>query len=290
MPASKKFLFDRSFDPPDIPPVAAVVEELIPEEPEIVIPTFSEEELAHAREEAFANGREEGVREAAEATEREILQTIQTIDSELTRLISQQKIANGSIFRDSIDVAAGIVRKCFPHLNSDQSMHEIESIVSETLVQVIDEPRVVISIHPDLQQNLSQRLDSITGRVHFEGRISIRPDADIATGDCRIEWSNGGAERNMTDLWQQIDEVVKTNLSSTENGIDIELREDTDSMSSVISETPTPDQDEQNSATADTDAIDTTASTTPAGSPAEPDTSLSLDQGVVPSTAPVQSE
>ena len=71
MTAVRKFLFERTFD--DVMP--EVVEEHEPEEEEQeeVIPTFSEEEVNAAREEGFAAGKEEGIREAAEATEREIL-------------------------------------------------------------------------------------------------------------------------------------------------------------------------------------------------------------------------
>ena len=51
MTAVRKFLFENSFDD---------------EEPEEVVPTFSEEEVNAAREEGFAAGEEEGIREAAE--------------------------------------------------------------------------------------------------------------------------------------------------------------------------------------------------------------------------------
>jgi len=51
----------------------------------------------------------------------------------------------------------------------------------------------------------------------------IREDAAISYGNCKIEWSNGGAERNMDELWRQIDQIVENNLSATPEGMEFDV-------------------------------------------------------------------
>jgi len=213
MPATEKFMFDRSFDLPDIPVEEEVIEESEPEEPEIVIPTFSEEEVNAARDEGFAQGRDQGIREASEATERLISETTQAIDVQLAQLFDQQRDANTKIFQEAINTGVAVAKKCFPHLNAKSGISEIEHIIGEILGQILEEPRVVINIHADLKTPLGERMQTITENAHYDGRIVIREDAKIAPGDCHIEWSNGGAERNMSELWQQIDQIVASNLA-----------------------------------------------------------------------------
>jgi len=234
MPATEKFMFNRSFDLPDLPEKEEeAVDESEAEEPEIIVPTFSAEEMSAARDEGFVKGRKEGVREASETTERLISETTQLIDTHLSNLFDQQRAANARIFQDAIGVSVTTVKKCFPHLNAKNGIDEIEHIVSEVLAQILEEPRVVINVHTDLKSPLDARLETITQKTHFDGRAVIREDAAIAPGDCRIEWSNGGAERNMDELWQRIDQIVESNLAAEQLQTDVIFPSDSANGSSV---------------------------------------------------------
>lgn len=199
-----------------------VLEEEDPEEPEIVIPTFSEEQVNAARDEGFANGREEGIREASEATERLISDTTLAINAQLTQLFDQQRHANAEIFQDAVNASVAIVRKCFPNLAVEHSITEIEHMMGKILPQILEEPRVVVNVHNDVKPPLSERMKDIIQNAHFDGRVMIREDASISHGDCQIEWSNGGAERNMDELWRQIDEIVESNLAATQEGLEFD--------------------------------------------------------------------
>jgi flagellar assembly protein FliH len=223
MPATEKFLFNRSFDPPERAEVVEIVEEEEEyEEPEVYVPTFSQEEMDAAREEGVASGREQGIREAAEATERQISDITQTISTQLTDLFNQQRNANAEIFQDAISTSLTIVRKCFPNMSAEMGTGEVESMIGEILPQILEEPRVVITVNTDMKVPLSERMASIAQNAHFDGRVVIKADANIAHGDCRIEWSNGGAERNMDDLWRQIDQVIEDNLAAAAEGMDFD--------------------------------------------------------------------
>ena len=220
MSATQKFMFDRSFDPPEA--AAAVkpteeeeeIQEEVVAEPEEVYPTFSEAELEATRQDAFEKGKEEGIREASEATESLIRDTTRAIGIQLSEQYSHQKTVNADILEDAINIAVAIVRKCFPHMQTEHQIKEIEHMVAEILSQILEEPRVVITVNPDISTPLGERMETIKTESHFEGRVVIREDASINPGDCRVEWSSGGAERNSDELWRQINDIVESNLGA----------------------------------------------------------------------------
>jgi len=226
MVATQKFLFDRTFDADEPEPVEETVERPEDIEPEVVVPTFSEEEMQVARTEAFAKGKEEGISEAAAATERDILASLQKLGGQFTSLFEAQEAADTSILDSAISIASGITRKVFPALNEQGALAEIERIVVLTMAKIIDEPSVTITLNPHLEAKFGERIDSLSVEAGFKGEIHIQTSEDLPAGDCRIEWNSGGARRNTADLWQEIDEIIERNLSG---------------MTPLSGETPIPD-------------------------------------------------
>ncbi len=221
MTALEKFMFDRSFDPAE-EPEGAEQEDEEEQEPEEEIPTFSEDDLKKAREAAFAEGKQEGVQEAAATMERFIHDAMQTLSSQFSEISLEQQRTNAQTFEDCVHIAVGIVRKCFPSLKQEQGLTEIEQMTGKVLHQILEEPRVIIHIHPDLQVQFSEKIDQIVDEASFEGRVIVTEDKTIEHGGCRIEWSNGAAERDMDVLWREIDEVVRHNLSDVQDLVDQE--------------------------------------------------------------------
>jgi flagellar assembly protein FliH len=243
MPSTDKFSFFRSFDQPAPNDQEAAIEEEAPEEPEVIVPTFSEEEVENARAEGVAQGREEGIKEASETTERLINETTQSIHAQLNDVFTRQTNANSEIFRDSINAAIAVVKKSFPQMTDVHGTDEIEKMVGKILTHILEEPRVVISVNEEIKEPLSVRMEDITKSAHFDGRVVIRGESDISQGDCKIEWSNGGAERNLEELWQQIDQVVEENLNATTDGMEFDTLDTP--ISDDMTETETPPSAEQ---------------------------------------------
>lgn len=212
MTTVRKFTFDLDFDLPEVP--KNTVEETLEEEqePEEVVPTFSEEDLASARAEGRKKGHEEGRKEAADATEQRLLEAIEKATESLSQVFNEQAEANRDIARDTISIATTIARKLFPDLNARNALGEVERVVQETLNAITEEPRVQIMVHPDLREPFSERLATMTHRAGFDGKVFINPDPGMTLGDCRVEWSNGAAVRDTNVLWEMIDEIVERNL------------------------------------------------------------------------------
>ena len=218
MTGVRKFLFDHSFDVVE-KPEEEIEEENEEAEPEEVVPSFSEEELNAAKEEAFAAGKEEGVQEASATTEREILGSLSALGGRFGEVFKAQDEANTSILENAISVAASIAQKVFPYLNERHGLSEIERMVVTTIEKILEEPRIIVYLNPELVDPFTERLSTLTAQASYKGEVQVVAGEDIPSGDCRVVWSGGGAKRDTAELWREIDEIVERNLAGGEEDI-----------------------------------------------------------------------
>ncbi len=221
MATIRKFLFDTCFD--DEVPLdqthgaededgeAVEEEEEEHEEPAV---TFTEEEMEAARAESYAAGHEEGVREASDAIERQAAEALGEIGGLLPSIFEAQEEANAASARDAVAVAVAIVRKLFPELNRQNGLEEVERVIEAALRTLADEQKVVIRVAEEMRDAIAGRIGAVTAGAGYEGKVSVLGDPDQAPGGCRVEWSDGGAERDADAMWQEIDTIIARNVGS----------------------------------------------------------------------------
>ena len=57
-------------------------------------------------------------------------------------------------------------------------------------------PHVVVRINDALYAQAQTKLAEIAREIGFDGRLLVLAEPDIAVGDCRIEWADGGMMRD----------------------------------------------------------------------------------------------
>jgi flagellar assembly protein FliH len=211
----QKFLFDLDFDAPAAPAgdrladgmiadIAEMMEEELPPPP----PTFSEEDLSLAREQAFAAGHQTGVEETMAATERLHAEALAVITQQLSALADIQAEANDACLRDAIAVAVTVVRKLQPEMGRANALDEISGVVRECLAHIEKDVRVTIRVNPEHMDSIRHYANQAAEATGFDGKLVYAGDPRIALGDCRVEWGDGGAERDQERLWAEIDATI----------------------------------------------------------------------------------
>jgi flagellar assembly protein FliH len=212
MAAVRKFLFDTRFDAPPPPPPSPEPEENAEEEmEEEPAPTFSEEEMNAARQEGFDAGREEGIREAAEATERQIAETLAIIGQRMGAVFAAQQKTAEELQADSIAVIQALAHKVLPEMSAREGTGEIERLAREILDRLRTEPRIVFTVNDGLAERLQEQLPALAAGMGCSGTVEVIADSSVAPGDCRIDWTNGGAERDTARLIAEIDGIIERN-------------------------------------------------------------------------------
>jgi len=207
MNAPQKFLFERSFetvDPPGAPRKAV-------KEP---VKTYSEAELSRAHDDGYAAGKQAAEHAAAQAIERHVAQALTTLNRQLAELGKAQAEAVERRSREAVQAALAVIRKLFPKLAQTHGLTEIEAVVAECLGQLHEEPRIVIRVADPLLDAVKERVMAMAAQVGFDGKIVLLAQDDLQAGDVRVEWADGGAERDSNLLWREIDAVVERTIGA----------------------------------------------------------------------------
>jgi flagellar assembly protein FliH len=203
MSAAHKFLFDRSFD--DGVGGAG-------EDNSRAIKRYTESDLVAARAAAHLAGREEGYSTANAAALGSIgasaARALQTLTEELAKLSATRIDAERAMIAAGLELAAAIARKAIPEIARRHGMVEIEALVADCLAQLIEEPRLVIRANDSLLDALEERVRALAQLAGFEGKLVLVADPALAPGDCRIEWPDGGVERNLQRLFVELDAAI----------------------------------------------------------------------------------
>lgn len=196
MKSNSKFMFETSFEGPEVdPPEAAKTPRA---------QTFTEEELAAARELARAEGLTEGLEQARN----EFKETTDAALGEIARQLTEAQHTADKLRSESLTLALTVARKLAPALMAREPMAEIEAFIGEFFADVIDEPRVVVRVNEALLANMAERVDEFAAANGFNGKIVVIAEESLAGSDCRIEWADGGANRRGEQLESEIDAAV----------------------------------------------------------------------------------
>ncbi|ALG73409.1 flagellar assembly protein FliH [Azospirillum thiophilum] len=238
----RKFLFDESFDVDAVPRMTHVEEDdLLPEDeppqpeepPPPPAPIFGEEELAAARaqgyDEGLAAGKSEGTaagygkgftdgmgagqntgyergKAEIEATvNNRIAGALSQIADGVARLLAEHEAGSAARSEQPVHLALAIVRKLMPEWARRGGMVEVEGMVRACLTDLIDEPRLVIRVADDTMDLVREHLDRTVGSRGFGAKLMVVGDPSIAPGGCRIEWAEGGMERDTAQLLAEIE-------------------------------------------------------------------------------------
>jgi flagellar assembly protein FliH len=219
--APAKYLFDTSFDAPgtlslvDLRPAAAELEpepDAQPEPEPPPEPTYGAAELAAAEETGFATGHAAGLSEALAAIETRRAQATERLAAGLADLAAQHAEAMERVERQAVEFALAAVRKLFPELRRRGAAAEIEALIEECLNQAIDEPRIIVRCSESQIETLKPSIDAIARRAGFDGKLVVLPDPRCSEADCRLEWADGGADRDSARLMAEIEAVVSRGL------------------------------------------------------------------------------
>jgi len=223
----QKYLFDQDFGNPFARAAqeyqaASVLDQdddlpMMDEEPPPPPPTFSEDDLQLAREQAYEAGRMAGIAEAEMTTERLEADALDAVAHYLREIDAAQIQANEQILKDSVSVALAVVRKMLPEMARAYGLDEMEALIRECLAQLDEDVKVTIRVHPDLIEGLRARAEAAAQAAAFEGKLLFAPDPRRGRGACRVEWGDGGAERDQTRIWTEIEGIIARTLGEAQS-------------------------------------------------------------------------
>lgn len=192
MAQSQKFLFSNDFAHPEEMRKRAAV--------------HTDDDLAAAKAEAYASGQAAMVAEQRVTEEQQIAELLVTVSEHAEALFDDRTRLKTEIAKDAGALAVSICRKIMPTLAAQNALTEIEGLVARTISEMDEEPRIVIRVADSKLDMLQTRFELIS--TNFAGKLVLLGDDELADTDCAVLWADGGAERNLDRLWNEINAVT----------------------------------------------------------------------------------
>lgn len=211
MARAEKFLFDFSFDAPgaDARQRGAVTP---------ADPVFSRGELDAATSRARDEGHAAGMAEALKRREQQVGNALDAIAERLGAILAEKASADRQSERNTIELTRAIASKLFPALLRKGALAELEAIVIQCMHDTIGEPRLVLRVPDAIFEAAQQRIAPLAASNGYPGKVIILVDETLGESDCRVEWADGGAERDIARSWRDIDTAIERALAALNDG------------------------------------------------------------------------
>jgi flagellar assembly protein FliH len=197
MAAPAKFLFDVDFGTGQSA-----------RETEKAVAAAHQAALAAAEQRGYRNGVAAAEAQIRTETERKTAAALERIAAAIGELGGRLKAVESRFEAEAVEVAVAVARKLAPALIAREPLAELTALATRCFGELIKAPHVVVRVNDTLYAAAKESLEDIARARGFEGRLVVLGEPDIAIGDCRIEWADGGLNRDLAATEAVIAEAV----------------------------------------------------------------------------------
>ena len=202
MAAPAKFLFDMDFSEPD----------RSRERP--ATPAEIAQKIASAEARAHRDGYDAGQREAKAESDRRVALALEEIGTGIKAIEARFCGIETRMETEAVDVAVAVARKLCSELILREPLGEITGLVSNCFSHLVSTPHLVVRVNDSLYEIARERIERLAKQNGFEGRLVILAEPEIESGDCKIEWADGGVVLERAAIEAKINELVGRYMAS----------------------------------------------------------------------------
>ena len=205
MATPAKFLFDTDFSAPD-------------RSRERPTPVEMAQKLAAAEARAYRDGYDAGQREAKAESDRRTALALEEIKIAMQGIAARFAGVERRMETEAVDVAVAVARKLCSELIAAEPLGEVTGLVADCFSHLVATPHLVVRVNDQLYEAARERIERLAKPSGFQGRLVILAEPNIPTGDCKIEWADGGVVLERAAIEAKIDELVGRYMASRNQG------------------------------------------------------------------------
>ena len=208
MAAPAKFLFDTDFAAPD-------KSRERPTQAEVA------QKIAAVEARAYRDGFDAGQREAKAESDRRTALALEEIKIAMQGIAARFAGVETRMETEAVDVAVAVARKLCSAMIADEPLGEVTGLVADCFSHLVATPHLVVRVNESLYEAAREKIERLAKPSSFQGRLVILAEPDVATGDCRIEWADGGVVLERAAIEAKIDELVARYMASRKRETEI---------------------------------------------------------------------
>ncbi len=202
MAAPAKFLFDVDFAAPDKARVP------------VATPAEIAEKIANAEAHAYRAGFDAAQREAKAESDRRAALALEEIGVAISAISTRFSAIETRMETEAVDVAVSVARKLCSELIATEPLTEVMALVHDCFKHLVATPHIVVRINDGLYEEAHVRIEKLAKQSGFPGKLVMLAEPDMAGGDCKIEWADGGVQLERATIEAKINELVGRYMAS----------------------------------------------------------------------------
>ena len=195
MPPPAKFLFDHDFA------AAAEVKPAVPL-------ALHEANLADANAAGYRRGYAAAKAEVLAEAEERAAAALERIAVALEGLMRGLSGVEAMLETEAVDVAVAVGKKLAAALVEREPLAEISALAMDCFRHLVTAPHVVVRVNDAQHASVGKPIEEMVRSRGLASHLVVLAEPDIQTGDCRIEWADGGINRDRSATEAVIDEAV----------------------------------------------------------------------------------
>ncbi|MEA2903488.1 MAG: flagellar assembly protein FliH [Alphaproteobacteria bacterium] len=166
------------------------------------------QKLKEAEAAGFARGFAAAQAEARISAEQRSAAAFERMSAALDELGRGLAAVEAKLETEAVEVAVAVAKKLASALIAREPFAEISALATDCFRHLVASPHVVVRVNDALHETARKTLDEIARSRGLESRLVVMAEPEIAPGDCRIEWADGGMTRNSEAIAATIDDAV----------------------------------------------------------------------------------
>ena len=196
-----KYLFDLDFSNPSSRGDAATAADVA-------------RKIAEAEARGHRNGVAAGLAQANAESARRTAVAMEQIVAAMGNVAGRFNDVEARMESEAVEVAIAVARKLCATLMGREPIAEAMALVADCMQHLVSTPHLVVRVNDTLYESTKASVEQIAQRYGFEGRLVILAEPEIAHGDCRIEWADGGIVLDRAATEAKIAELVDQYMAS----------------------------------------------------------------------------
>lgn len=203
--ASRPFLFDTDFGRPRGPS---------PADAEAL--ARAEAERAAGEAAAYARGLQDGRAEAALQEQARLADALTRVGLAAAGLLNQSDLRDGEREAQALAFAQALARRIAGEALDARPLAAVEEAARSALRHLRGVPHLVLRVNETLVDEAETLMRRLSREHGFEGRLVVLGEPDMAPGDARLEWADGGVVRERARIEAAVESALSPNFASPE--------------------------------------------------------------------------
>lgn len=175
--------------------------------------SFTDAQIKEIQHAAYSEGLLAGEDAALLRIQKRSEEILEQIAAQYSDLMSSVNDQICFLRGQSAELALLIAKKLTPALIAKTPTVEIEKLFLECVANLNAEPRIVIRVDEALIDDVKDKIDHLSRKAGYPGRVVLIGKPDALPAECQIEWADGGVTFRSPEQLAHIDQMIAEYVS-----------------------------------------------------------------------------